>query len=258
MVLEADTVYYWRVRFIDSRSGSSDWSTTASFTTLAVEDSDDTDTNGIPDAQEVAAADVNANGIDDSLEAGVMSFFTVEGQTMVGVEAVSAGVTLVSVKSIATDSIADKSVHPEFGLIGFRLYLNNGVTTATVKIHFGTAVPSDAKLYKYMTDSGWQVYTNATFAVDGKSVTLMLEDGGVGDEDGVVNGVIVDPSGVSFTTESDSAALSTSGSASSSGAGGGCFIGAGMGAAPTASALLGLILLGMGVVAAARAAAIRD
>ena len=257
MVLEADTVYYWRVRFIDARSGSSDWSATAAFTTLAIEDSDDTDTNGIPDAQEVGDADVNANGIADHLEADVMSFSTVEGQTLVGVEAMSAGVTLVSVKSIATDSIADKSVQPGFGLIGFRLYLNNGVTTASVKISFDKQVPADARLYKYLTDSGWQVYDNAVFASDGKSVTLMLEDGGVGDEDGVVNGVIVDPAGVAYT-EADSAALATSGSSASGSSSTNCFIGAGMGEAPKASVLMSLILLGMGVVAAARVAISRN
>jgi mevalonate kinase len=60
-------------------------------------------------------------------------------------------------------------------------------------------------------------------AADGKSITLMLEDGGMGDEDGVQNGVIVDPSGIAYT-DSDSASLSTGGVSSGGGGGGGCFI----------------------------------
>lgn len=224
MVLEVDTVYYWRVRFMDARHGASDWSETATFTTLAVENSDDTDINGIPDDQEVLdpSADVNENGIPDNQEDNIMNLNTVEGQAVVGVETVSAGATLVSIKSIPSDSISDKSVKLGFGLIGFRLYLKSGVTTASVKISFDKRVAKDAKLYKYMADSGWQVYDHAVFTPERKSVILMLEDGGVGDEDGVKNGVIVDPSGIAYQ-ESDYAALSTN-TGVSSGSGGGCFI----------------------------------
>lgn len=95
MVLDTDTVYYWRVKFIDSRNGASDWSETATFTTLAAEDSEDTDINGIPDSQEVdATVDLNGNGVPDCDEVGgIMSAYTVEGQNVIGVETISPGVT---------------------------------------------------------------------------------------------------------------------------------------------------------------------
>lgn len=260
MVLDADTVYYWRVKFIDDRNAESEWSQTSSFTTITAENSDDTDINGIPDAQEVdASADVDANGTPDYLENTIMSVITVEGQTMVGVEAVSNGVTLVSVKSLSTDAIPDQSVKMGFGLIGFKLYLQNGITTATVRIHFAMQVPQNAKLYKYTLDTGWQVYENAIFAPDGKSVTLMLVDGGAGDEDGVENGVIVDPSGVAFT-ENDSASLSTIGALSDSDSGGSsCFIstagafdsGLHGSTASTVALLMVMVLLAAGLLAAA-------
>ncbi|BBO73913.1 hypothetical protein DSCW_13300 [Desulfosarcina widdelii] len=255
MVLDVDTVYYWRVRFIDTDNGVSEWSETATFTTIAPETAGDADLDGIPDSQEVdAAADVNEDGVADSLEGDIMSLNTVEGQTMVGVEPSSDGITLVSVESIASDTISDQSVKMGFGLIGFRLYLADGVTTATVKISFNTRVPADAQLYKYTEENGWQVYANAVFAANRKSVTLLLEDGGAGDEDGVVNGVIVDPSGISYTTEStesDSASLSTG--ASSSGSGGGCFIGTATGSNTVSgpAAWMSMILLGMGALLAA-------
>jgi hypothetical protein len=246
MVLDADTVYYWRVKFVDERNGASDWSPTATFTTLAVEDSDDRDINGIPDAQEVdASADVDEDGIPDCQEANIMSVNTVEGQTMVGVEPLSSDVTLVSIKSLPTDSIPDNSVKMGFGLIGFKLYLHNQATTAAVKIHFGKKVPQDATLYKYMTDTGWQVYPNAVFSPDRKSVTLMLVDGGMGDEDGVENGVIVDPSGVAYTV--DNASFSTAGDSSSGSVSSddrSCFISAGTtgaGMNETAALVVGLL-----------------
>ena len=227
MVLDVDTVYYWRVRFIDTDNGVSEWSETGSFTTLTAEAAGDADLDGIPDDQEVTddSADVNEDGVADSQEDDILCLNTVEGQTMIGVEPVSDSVTLVSIESIASDSIADQSVQMGFGLIGFRLYLADGVTMATVKISFDKQVSKDAQLYKYTTDDAWQVYSNAVFAANRKSVTIVLEDGGEGDEDGVVNGVIVDPSGISYSTESDSAALSTDSSSSGGGGGGGgCFI----------------------------------
>jgi hypothetical protein len=228
MVLDVETVYYWRVRFIDERQGLSDWSDVSTLTTI--DSTDDTNTNGIPDDQEVdASVDVNENGIADYLEDTIMTVNTVEGDSIVGVEVVSENVTLVSIKSLPTDTITDQSVKMGFGLVGFKLYLQDGVTTASVKIHFSRRAPKDARLYKYVTDSGWQVYGNSVFAPNRKSVTLLLEDGGMGDEDGIQNGVIVDPSGIAFTDSftSDSAAISTGADSSGSGGGGGCFISAG-------------------------------
>jgi chitinase len=233
MILDVDTLYYWRVKFIDSRNGASDWSPASPFTTIAADSSDDKDLNGIPDAQEVGeSVDVNENGLADSMEGRIMSLNTVEGQAIVGVETISDNVELVSIKSLSTETLADQSVKMGFGLVGFKLYLQDGVNTATVRIHFSTPVANDAQLYKYLNDTGWEIYENAVFAPNRKSVTLILVDGGMGDEDGVENGVIVDPSGISFTDplSSDSAAVST-GTVSSAdadgGGGGGCFISAG-------------------------------
>lgn len=253
MVLDADTKYYWRVKYIDERNGTSEWSQTASFTTLTVEDSDDADINGIPDSQEVdESADVDEDGIPDIHEADIMSVNTVEGQTTIGVKTLSSGVTLVSIKSLSTETISDKSVKLGFGLIGFKLYLLNGVTTASVEIHFDTRVPENAMLYKYTLDSGWQPYAHAVFASDRKSVALLLEDGGAGDEDGVANGVIVDPSGIALN-ESDYASLATTTGTASGSGGGGCFIATGTNNLPWVkgcrlhpSPLVALILLALG------------
>jgi chitinase len=101
----SETVYYWRVRFIDSRNGLSDWSDTSTFTTI--DNPDDANTNGIPDDQEVdASVDVNENGIADYLEDNIMTVNTVEGQSIVGIEVVSENATLVSIKSMPTDTIS--------------------------------------------------------------------------------------------------------------------------------------------------------
>ena len=256
MVLDADTVYYWRVQFIDARNGASQWSQTSTFTTLAPEETDDANMNGIPDVQEVdPSADIDADGIPDSQESNIMCVNTVEGQTAVAVEPVSRGATLVSLKSLPCDVVHDQSAEMGFGLIGFKLYLKSGVTTATVEIHFDMHVPAGAKLYKYTSDGGWQPYANAVFAADRRSVTLMLQDGGMGDEDGVENGVIVDPSGIAYPDLStgDHAAVATGGASTGGGSGGECFISAGMTAGSpgsvgqTTAVLLMAIGIGLGL-----------
>ncbi len=240
MLLDTDTVYYWRARFIDSDGTASDWSETNTFTTVTAESAGDADSDGVQDNQETGeATDVNQNGVADGEESNIMTVNSVDSEVTLGVQSLSDSVSLVSVKSISADEIADDSINLGFGLVGFKLYLDDGVTTASVKIHFTEEVPANAKLYKYTTESGWFEYENATFAADGKSVTLVLEDGGAGDEDGVVNGVIVDPSGIAYddetestddeeTSDTDNATAATldvnSASAGGSGGGGGCFI----------------------------------
>ncbi len=256
MVLDVDTVYYWRVKFIDARNGASDWSPHATFSTITAQDSDDTDLNGIPDAQEVDSVDINENGTPDYLEDRIMAVNTVEGQSIVGVEVVSENVTLVSIKSLPTAMLADQSVKMGFGLVGFKLYLSDGVKTATVKIHFSSQVSQDAQLYKYIVDNGWEAYGNAVLAGNRKSVTMILEDGGVGDEDGVENGVIVDPSGIADTDSptSEGASLST-GWASAGSGGGGCFISIGTSGFSNSDSIsshaamsLAMFLLGAGIL----------
>ena len=225
LLLDVDTLYYWRVRHIDSQGGASDWSEAGSFTTIPAELSDDVDANGIPDSLEVDdSVDINEDGTPDSLEDDIMTLHSVEGEAIVGVETVSEGATLVAVASIPTANLTDQSVTLGFGLVGFKLFLDEGVTTATITIHFSSAIDGEGTLYKYITDTGWEEFANAVFSSDGKSVTLEIEDGGLGDDDGVQNGVIVDPTGVEATLSSDAISIGDVGAA---GGGGGCFINTG-------------------------------
>lgn len=228
MVLEYDTVYYWRVRFIDDRNGQSDWSAVSMF--ITAENRDDADTNGIPDEQEVGGGlDLDQNGIDDTLENRFRLFNAVDGQTTLGIKAESDNIMLFSVKSLPSETVSDQSVTMGFGLIGFKLYLDEVGSSATVTIYFSRQVAKNARLFKYAADSGWQAYEHAVFAKNRKSVTLTLVDGGIGDEDGVANGIIVDPSGIGTVESTSSDTASTSSTSVSSdggggGGGGGCFI----------------------------------
>jgi hypothetical protein len=103
------------------------------------------------------------------------------------------------------------------GLIGFRVEVAPGAATE-VTVYFSRAASDDAGWYKYDPVTGWSDYSaNVEFASDRKSVVIGLTDGGEGDLDGVVNGIIVDPSGPDM--------LALENTDSSGGGDGGCFIG---------------------------------
>jgi hypothetical protein len=61
----------------------------------------------------------------------------------------------------------------------------------TVTITFANAIPSGSQVYKVSNSGGYQLFPNAV--INGNQVTLTLTDGGLGDDDGTANGVIVDP-----------------------------------------------------------------
>ena len=90
-----------------------------------------------------------------------------------------------------------------------------------VTIYFSETIPTKAVWYKLdAINAEWQDFSDYTeIGQDRRSVTLILEDGGVGDADGVANGIIVDPFGLGIDV-ADTAATEVS----SGGGGSGCFI----------------------------------
>ena len=101
--------------------------------------------------------------------------------------------------------------------------------TVTLTIFLPQAAPVGYKWYKFNPRTNiWTDYTattdtsgakGAVFNAARDQVTLTLVDGGIGDDDGIRNGVIEDPSGLG-------AAITSLGSIGSNnfGAGSGCFI----------------------------------
>lgn len=97
----------------------------------------------------------------------------------------------------------------------------------TVTITFANAIPSGSQVYKVSNSGGYQLFPNAV--INGNQVTLTLTDGGLGDDDGTANGVIVDPVAIAEP-------VNTTSTGSSGGGGGG-------GSLPVELCLFGVILL---------------
>ena len=106
------------------------------------------------------------------------------------------------------------------GMINFRVETTRIGETATFEIYLPEIPPESVHWYKIDPVNGWYQYPvqreNDVFVFE-------ITDGGPGDADGVANGIIVDPLGMSYTagTEPDD---STNVLPVGGGGGGGCFI----------------------------------
>lgn len=84
-----------------------------------------------------------------------------------------------------------------YGLIDLELKVATPGDTVEITIFFDVPAPDGYTWFKLTSVDGWVDFSdNAVFNADRTQVTLTLTDGGVGDDDGVANGVIVDPSGL--------------------------------------------------------------
>jgi hypothetical protein len=228
-ILDTGETYFWRARFFDIQGEGSLWSDSFSFSTV-INNSEDFDGNGVPDIQQVTEVNLDLNN-DGYFDVSSSTYkMGTNGRTAFSLEA-SDNVTAVDrIKFIDPSDISDTSGKPDnldFGLIQFKIRVDNIGDTAEVKIYFSE--PVGTNWYKYDLINGWTEYSkdypgNVELDSDGKSVRLRLVDGGPGDSDGVANGVIVDPSGPGAIADISSDDTGTSLSSSSGGGGGGCFI----------------------------------
>jgi hypothetical protein len=233
-LLAEDVVYYWRVQYLDSFAAGSEWSETFTFKTTAT--SRDGNGNGIPDAQEVDLAnpsDLNQNGVADVSQIGdqFKILNTIDGAGPIALETTHSNDIIEFIESSAPDVYpdeggeSDKPADIRYGLLSFRLRVQNPGAAATVVVYFSDPLPDLYKWYKYDLVKGWHIYGDAAFSADRRSVTFTLRDGGDGDADGLANGIIVDPVGAG-SDGTEAVVVPKSGSAGISGSGGVCFIAA--------------------------------
>lgn len=230
-LLDPDTLYYWRVRFYDSYGVASAWSQPFSFTTT-----DHVDAAGIPNDQQLDASDPEDIEVDlnqdhtpdvDQLSGRFKAFHTVVGHGYMAIET-PAEVTIEHVESMDPAGLPDSKARPDsfvLGLVGFRLTVPQPGDPVSVIVYFSQPIPEHYQWYKYDAARGWHVVVDADFSVDRRLVNVNVIDGGIGDADGLANGVIMDPAGAGAVT-TISAASSSSGGQVSAGGVGGCFISA--------------------------------
>ena len=188
LVLEPQTTYYWRVRQVATNGQQSDWSAAWTFTTEATYD-----TTG-----EDGVLYVEPEGSSGDSSGEEIAIKTAIGDANVKIKAirVSAGVVTKTIQALDPNLIPDTVNKPAsfpLGLLSFKLAVVEPGAYVQVKVLFSGAVPADAEWYSYNAESGWHAYEGAVFSRNMKSVVLNFQDGGIGDTDGVANGIIVNP-----------------------------------------------------------------
>lgn len=192
--------YYWRVR-AEGGGLTSDWSQAFRFTYEGVEDFDG---DGSPDSEENQApngGDGNGDGIPDFQQPNVATL------THAGVLTTLFSVdcdTLRDPRTVVTTS--DREHLYPFGAFAFHL----DCAEAEVRFFFHGAREELSQLSyrKLSPDNRWFDFTDTTHTMTQigdllvPTITLTLTDGGIGDYDGIENGVIVDPGGPSVPLNS--------------------------------------------------------
>jgi hypothetical protein len=203
LILDELTTYSMRVQHVDNIYQQSGFSAMVDFTTKAFDFEDSTPQNGIPDYQEpIENTDLDRNDIPDSSQNNMKRVETDKGQ-IIGVKPVDENVTVDRLLAFDTFNSVNTENMPSnmpLGYIGFKLSVPAPGDIVEIKIYFEETVPYDGKWYKYDTITGWLDYS-AHSQIENRSneITLTLKDGGFGDSDGVENGIITDPGGLSFT-----------------------------------------------------------
>jgi len=211
-ILEEDTEYLWKARFIDNHDMPSEWSEEREFLTGYADD--DADQNGVPDVQEVAdTLDLDEDGTADRIQSDIRCVSAQDGddevQICVSIKDAENAQSMVSLEvQDPTDpslnsALDGKPNYFEFGLLGFKLLVANPGDETTVTIYLSKPAFTEGNCFKYdPVDGIWLDYSGYTdFSPNRKEVYLTLKDGGFGDADGIANGIIVDP--LAFGSESD-------------------------------------------------------
>lgn len=234
MVLEANTLYYWRVMYFDGNF----WSSASEpylFTTTAAGPEYENGVrseNRIGDGEEVLLGGdfVDENG--DPVNTDTIKVFKSEmkNNVQIGIKAQN-GATIRKCGAIdpnqcaGIDAVPDPPEFP-YGLVELALDVDEKGGEAEVSVHFSEPIPDGAVWYKYDPNKGeFYDYELSTpedvvvFSQDRMSVTLKLKDGGYGDLIEDPDGRIIDPGGLSTQHPADGGDDDAGG-----GGGGGCFI----------------------------------
>lgn len=222
LVLDTDTQYYWQAKIYDENGHLIDRTEVAPFITILSNQSDDKNSDGILDHQKLQkTSDLDDDGVPDDLQSGFFCVKTPKGNGIIGVKSLSPDATITAVKTVDDINYNNSLNKPDvmtYGLLSFKLFLKNDTDRADVGVYFSEPISQAADWYKYDLKEGWTIMDGTIFSADRKSITFTIVDGGFGDEDGVKNGIIIDPSGVGTKSHSQSLAADSPDSTNS------CFI----------------------------------
>jgi hypothetical protein len=154
------------------------------------------------------SGDINADGTLDKLQSNVRSYISSLTDKYTAID-VSTGCTpdYSTIHSASENASLDKNYSYPAGLMNFTLDCVTPGGTATITQYYYDLSDNNlvARKYNSATNTYSQIpgATISQVTIDGHivtKVTYQITDGGPLDEDGIANGIIVDPSGPAITT----------------------------------------------------------
>lgn len=184
----------------------------SAISTLSVSSTDvATDLDGISNAIENGApngGDGNGDGTADYLQNDVTSLPNPVSNGAYNTVAVTGCNSLSNVSIVSEKTLSSQDVVHEYplGLFKFDISCLTPGATANVKIYYDKVYDTSSWQARKFISNAYGAISGASFGtatVGGNQVTTLsysISDGGAGDEDGAVNGVIVDPAGPGVTS----------------------------------------------------------
>jgi sugar lactone lactonase YvrE len=185
LMLDPGVTYYWRAKHVADTGMESSWSQARAFTTAAGDD----------------IAGVEGIIYDESIEIkkGIITLRQPVGDSDIKLNQINVadGTVPLLIKELDPATIADTENRPPsfpYGLLSFRIAVEPG-TVAQLELEFSEEAPEGGIYtgYVYAHEEGWHINPNIFYQEQFRSLTFELQDGGIGDADGVVNGIIVSP-----------------------------------------------------------------
>ncbi len=220
-VLEPAANYSVRTRHVDNTGAISEWSDVVAFTTA---DSlpNDNDGDGTDDNYQVDGfVDTDGNGTNDHDE-GMCVLRDAESGSAIGFRT-DTGTVNCYTSFNNVDLPSNGGPRLPYGAFSFSVdglpAVQSDPAEVQVQVYFPSTIESGSGWYKYDEADGTLNDFSSNGLVGLRMVTLTLVDGGNGDADGVTNGVIVDPSGLSDATGGGGGGGGGGGSSSDGGGG---------------------------------------
>ena len=190
---------------------------------------------------------VRDNGI-TGFPADAVTFYSIDNQPLA--LQIHDGGHLVRLEAVDSDFADDTGNRPEllpYGLIDMDVKALSVGGSVVLTVYLPEGASEDATWYNYSDAAGWQDYSgNIEFNDSRDQVTIVLTDGGDGDNDRQANAMILDPSGLGIREP----AADSSDSTDDGSGGGGCFIGAAAGTGSASMPWYGLIPAALAAVRA--------